>query len=138
MYNHILVPIVFDHGDRAEVALQIARRLLAEGGTITLMHVLEDIPAYAATHIPSGVREQHHRTATKELNKLAEHATGAAKTATVVVHGHAAQAIMDHSDAHGADCVVIASHKPGFEDYFLGSTAARVVRHSKCAVHVMR
>jgi universal stress protein F len=33
---------------------------------------------------------------------------------------------------------VIASHRPGIQDYFLGSTASRVVRHANCTVHVMR
>ena len=37
-----------------------------------------------------------------------------------------------------ADCIVIGSHKPGLIDYLLGSTAARVVRHAPCAVHVLR
>ena len=32
----------------------------------------------------------------------------------------------------------IASHQPGLQDYFLGSTAAKVVRHATCSVLVMR
>ena len=36
------------------------------------------------------------------------------------------------------ECIVMGSHKPGFSDYLLGSTAARVVRHAPCAVHVYR
>ncbi len=40
--------------------------------------------------------------------------------------------------AHAVDCIVIGSHKPGLSDYLLGSTAARVVRHAPCAVHVYR
>ena len=37
-----------------------------------------------------------------------------------------------------ADLIIIASHKPGFQDYFLGSTAAKVVRHAPCSVLVVR
>ena len=33
---------------------------------------------------------------------------------------------------------MIASHKPGFSDYFIGSTAARIVRHAQCSVLVTR
>jgi nucleotide-binding universal stress UspA family protein len=33
---------------------------------------------------------------------------------------------------------VIASHDPGFVDYFLGSVAARFVRHAHCSVLVAR
>ena len=64
---------------------------------------------------------------------------GAAKGAhPVVITGHASRAIMDYAHDNDCDCIVIASHKPGLEDYFLGSTAARVVRHSRCNVHVLR
>ena len=56
----------------------------------------------------------------------------------VVVHGHAGGSIVDYATKHGCDCIVIASHRPGVEDYLLGSTAARVVRHAACSVHVMR
>ena len=37
-----------------------------------------------------------------------------------------------------ADLIVINSHKPGVEDYFLGSTASRVVRRAPCSVLVLR
>jgi nucleotide-binding universal stress UspA family protein len=43
-----------------------------------------------------------------------------------------------YASENGYDCIVIASHVPGFENIFLGSTADRVVRHAKCAVHVIR
>jgi nucleotide-binding universal stress UspA family protein len=33
---------------------------------------------------------------------------------------------------------VIASHRPGMADLLIGSTAAQVVRHAPCAVHVLR
>ena len=136
MYKHILVPIVFDHGDQGSDAVDIAVHLLADGGKITLLHVLEDVPAYAAAHIPHGIREQHRQTAADDLDELARDVK--ADTECAVIHGHASQSIMDFGVQHGADCIIIASHKPGLEDYFIGSTAARVVRHAKCAVHVMR
>jgi len=33
---------------------------------------------------------------------------------------------------------MIASHKPGMSDYFIGSTAARVVRHAQVSVLIDR
>lgn len=41
-------------------------------------------------------------------------------------------------DISEAELIVIASHKPGFSTYLLGSTAAAVVRHAKCPVLVVR
>lgn len=136
MYKHILVPVVFDHGDNGKEALDIADHLLAEGGKITLLHVMEDVPAYAAAHIPEGIREHHRQDASTGLDALGTQST--ADTDTAVIHGHSSTSILDYASKHGADCIVIASHKPGMQDYFIGSTAARVVRHAKCAVHIMR
>ncbi|MEP1610461.1 MAG: universal stress protein [Roseobacter sp.] len=46
--------------------------------------------------------------------------------------------ILEDGGTHASDCIIISSHKPGFEDYFIGSIAARVVRQAKCGVHILR
>ena len=46
--------------------------------------------------------------------------------------------ILETAEDEGADLIIIASHQPGIQDYFLGSTAARVVRHAQCSVLVTR
>ena len=56
----------------------------------------------------------------------------------VIEMGHPARKIIDYAHENGFGCIVIGSHKPDLTDYFLGSTAARVVRHAQCAVHVHR
>jgi nucleotide-binding universal stress UspA family protein len=56
----------------------------------------------------------------------------------MVVTGHSARSILEWADTHGNDCIIVSSHKPGVQDYFLGGTAARVVRYAQCAVHVVR
>ena len=52
--------------------------------------------------------------------------------------GNPANEILALAEESGADCIVIASHRPGFGDYLIGSTAARVVRHAPCSVMVLR
>ncbi|MBT3764767.1 MAG: universal stress protein [Rhodospirillaceae bacterium] len=49
-----------------------------------------------------------------------------------------AEPIADHTTKIGADCTIVGSHKRELKDYFLGSTAARIVRHAPCSVHVLR
>ena len=136
MYSHILVPVAIEHGNRGATAIKIATKLLSEGGKITLYHVMEDVPAYAASYLPHGLRDAHRKEATTELEKLA--GSVSADCAVIVDHGHSSTTILQHAADHGVDCIVLASHKPGFEDYFLGSTAARVVRHARCSVHILR
>ena len=136
MYKNILVPVVFDHEPSAEQALEVAHSLLDDGGKLSLLHVVEDIPAYASTLVPEDVWNNTTVSAAKDLKDLA--ASNAKGADTAVITGHPSRAILDYGDEIDADCIIISSHKPGLEDYFLGSTAARVVRHAKCAVHILR
>jgi len=64
---------------------------------------------------------------------------GEARDAEVVVLvGHAGRSITDYAEETGADCIIVGSHRSELRDFFLGSTAACVVRHAPCAVHVLR
>ena len=133
MYNNVLVPVALDHAPTAEAALKVARLLAGTDGKISALTVVEGIPPMVANELPAGMLE-HQREATMEA--LKEHVGGDIEAH--VVTGHAARTILDFAERIEADCIVIASHDPGIQDYFLGSTAARVVRHAHCAVHVVR
>jgi universal stress protein F len=52
--------------------------------------------------------------------------------------GRPAEEIIAAAAECNADLIMLASHKPGLSDYFLGSTASRVVRHSPVSVLVSR
>jgi nucleotide-binding universal stress UspA family protein len=52
--------------------------------------------------------------------------------------GHSYDTILKVAKERNVDLIIIASHRPGFQDYFLGSTAAKVVRHANCSVLVVR
>lgn len=136
MYNHILVPVALDHGTARERAVAVARTLSSPGGRISLLHVMEEIPGYVTTYLPEHTLEKNRADWQADLDALAAQ-VGEGCTSTVL-WGHPSQTILDQAGKHEADCIVIASHKPGLEDYFLGSTAARVVRHAPCSVHVIR
>ena len=56
----------------------------------------------------------------------------------VVLRGHPGRAVTDYAEEIGADCIVAGSHKPGLTDIFIGSTAARIMQHAKCSVHILR
>jgi nucleotide-binding universal stress UspA family protein len=134
MYKNILVPVALDHERDVTAALGVARKLVAPGGTVTALTVVEAMPAYVLAQMPEGQAERNLAVAAEQLEAL----VGRGDVRAAAVAGHAARSILDHAAAHGIDCIVIASHRPGLQDYFLGSTAARVVRHAPCAVHVVR
>ena len=133
MYKNILVPIAIGHGDTTQEALKVARHLLSDGGTITALNVVEAIPAYVLAELPDGIVAQGRAEARAALEEEA-----GPGVQPVVVTGHAGLTIVEFAEENGTDCIVVASHQPGLQDYFLGSTASRVVRHAHCAVHVVR
>ncbi len=135
MYKNILVPISFDRDRDAKGAIDIARTLLSEDGNITLIHVIEQIPGYAASHLPPHFMEEKHVALRTDLDAMASEIPNAV---AAVVSGHAGRTLLDWAEEHDVDCIVIASHRPGMQDLLLGSTAAKVVRHAACAVHVLR
>jgi len=135
MYRNILVPVSFEADRNAAAAVEIAQALREDGGKITLLHVMEHLPAYATEFLPA----DHQESARDEIRKgLAEMIGDVSDCIVEVVEGHSARTILDRAEAENSDCIVIASHRPGMQDYLLGSTAARVVRHAACAVHVIR
>ena len=135
MYKKILVPIALDHDRDADDAVSVARHLLAAGGQIILLSVVEKVPEHVAEYV---VIKPADQVVTEIKAKLDDVAKGEPDVTTHVMSGHAAVSINEYADKNGVDLVVITSHRPGLQDYFLGSTAARVVRHAPCAVHVIR
>lgn len=135
MYKNILVPVAFETGRDTMKSIQIAEAIADEGATITALHVIEEIPSYVAQYLPEGQIDTNlHEIEDVLTKKLSEHGTIKVK----VIEGHAGHSIVDYATDNKVDCIVIASHRPGLQDLFLGSTAARVVRHAPCSVHVVR
>lgn len=135
MYKNILVPVAVDHGPHLDEVLALARLLRDDDGRITVLTVAEAIPPYVSQYLPEGqearTRAAIHADLGGELEEVPD-------IEIRVVTGHAGVTIVDYAERHGVDCIVMHSHRPGLTDYFLGSTAARVVRHAPCSVHVIR
>ena len=136
MYKTILVPIDLAHAEKGKAMVDIARRIGGDGARIVLVNVVEEIPGYVAAELPQGLLADAHKHAEERLNAIATAA--AIKPDYRVLSGRAHSAILRVAKDCEADLIIIGSHKPGLQDYFLGSTAARVVRHADCTVLVER
>ena len=134
MYDRILVPMALDHGISPQT-LEIARALRSPKGRITALHVFEVPKGSVSIYIGEKAVEHGFERARDLLMKKV---AGMEDVSAEITRGQAHRAIIEHAVEHGFDCIVIGSHKPGLSDYFIGSTAARVVRHAPCAVHVHR
>ena len=136
MYKQILVPVDIAHKERASQMIEAAKEIADDGANITLLNVVEDVPSYVMVQLPEGVLDEAKANARKELEAIA--AAADLKAQIEIGRGRADSVILAHADKASADLIIIASHKPGLQDYLLGSTAARVVRHATCAVLVIR
>ncbi|WP_170413442.1 universal stress protein [Ruegeria arenilitoris] len=134
MYKKILVPMALDH-DISHHTLEVARALTAEGGEIVALHVYEMPQGSVSAYLDKEMVAEGFRAAARVLKEKTEDLEGIQPE---IVKGHTARSIIDYANSNNFDCIVIGSHKPGLSDYFLGSTASRVVRHAGCAVHVHR
>ena len=136
MFKTIMVPIDLSHAKEGASMIDIAK-LHAEGDArVILLNVVEEVPTYVVEQLPKGIMAQSRQAAVDELKSIAEGA--GIKCEAKVITGHAYRTILETAEDEKVDLIIIASHKPGIQDYFLGSTAARVVRHAKCSVMVVR
>ncbi|MGO4910473.1 universal stress protein [Pseudorhodobacter sp. W20_MBD10_FR17] len=135
MYQHILIAIALETESDPKRELEIAKLLAGKKTRVTLLHVKEAIPPYAIAYMPEGYDTDLREAIRTQLDDLAkdfENGHG------VLVDGHSGRTILEWADTNHVDCIILNSHQPNFGDYFLGSTAALVVRHAKCCVHVIR
>lgn len=136
MYKTILVPIDVGNADHSKHVINLAVNNGDDDARIILLNVVEDIPKWVAVELPDGFQEKSYRESKRQLEEIAK-ASGANVEVEVLI-GHPYQTIIDTVKEIGADLIVIASHQPELQDYLLGSTAAKVVRHAKCSVLVVR
>lgn len=135
MYHNILVPISFDEERDVSGPLKLAKLLATPDATITFLHVIEHIPNYAVSYMPQNYLHEARIAIQGRLDDIADSIPNAKG---VLIEGHSGRSILDWAAAHTVDLIIVASHRPEMKDLLLGSTAAQVVRHAACAVHVVR
>ncbi len=136
MYKTILVPIDLADEEKAVPMIDAARKMGEKDAQIILVHVTENIPGFVASQLPAGTRKKAQENALTILKKIAK--TAHLKGDIEMLSGAAHICILDVAREKNADLILIGSHKPGVQNYLLGSTASRVVRHANCSVLVMR
>ncbi|MDF1717603.1 MAG: universal stress protein [Antarcticimicrobium sp.] len=135
MYHNILIPVSFDADRDVSAPMKLAEMLSTPEAQVTLLHVVEHIPGYAISYMPEDYMAEARQAIQQELEDMAAKLPNAR---AVVIEGHSGRSILEWAEINKPDLIIIASHRPGMQDLLLGSTAAQVVRHAQCAVHVVR
>jgi nucleotide-binding universal stress UspA family protein len=141
MTKSILLPVDLNHDSSWDKALPRAVALAQSTGAD--LHILTVIPDYGSSMVGSFFPEDFADNALKEtkeaLNSLvAANIPKDVKATAHAVHGTIYKRILATADDNGCDLIVLGSHRPSMSDYLLGPNAARVVRHAKQSVYVVR
>ena len=141
MYKTILVPVDLNEESSWRAALPAAvENCRAFKSALHLMTVLPDLGMpIVAQYFPEDFIERAAQDARQQLEALsAKHVPAGIKVDYRVAHGTIYKEILDAADETGCELIVMASHRPELQDYLLGPNAARVVRHARCSVLVVR
>lgn len=141
MATTVVVPIDTGEPSSYEQVLPVAVRHAEDhGATLHLLTVVERIEinlagAPSSEVINAGRRDDAEAT----LNQIS-----AAWIPPEVAHeqhvrlGNVHREILALAEETAADLIIMASHRPALSTYLLGAHAARVVRHARCSVYVVR
>jgi nucleotide-binding universal stress UspA family protein len=141
MYKKILLPADLPDSNTLQkavnTAVDLARTYEAE------LHVVYVLPDFGVGMVSSYFDEGFQKTAmekaTQQLEEFAAaHAKGVKAVKTYVLYGTIYDQIIKAAKECGADLIVMGSHRPALEDYLIGPNAARVMRHAKQSVFIVR
>lgn len=114
--------IALDTEHSAEQSLKVAKVIADNNTCTTVLHVKEAMPSYIVNYVPENYQASMEDEFMSKLNSLASRFDNGVG---VLIEGHSGRSILAWADAHDVDCIIIASHRLGLQDYLLGSTAAR-------------
>ena len=136
MFKTVLLPVDVAHLDEGHKTLDIAKSIASPDAAIILLYVMEDIPNWTDFDLPPDFKKNSMQAARQALDTIAETSDRAVQVE--VRTGHAYSTILKEAEAMNVDLIILASHKPGLKDFFIGSNTSKVVNHANCSVVVVR
>ncbi|MBX4996326.1 nucleotide-binding universal stress UspA family protein [Rhizobium binae] len=136
MYRTIICCIGMGSRQTANRLLRRAAALGDEGGTIVVMHVIENIPHRHLTDIPEEFETAAIIDAERKLAALCKELDVPAVIEVRV--GVAASLLVSAARERAADLILLSSHVPDITDYVFSSIVGKVVRHAGCSVLIDR
>ncbi|MFO0934085.1 MAG: universal stress protein [Planctomycetota bacterium] len=135
------VLVALDFAPSSSRVVEVARELLAPGGALRLLHVVEWVPSVVEGSVagygsPRDLRVVHAAS----LRRLESTARGldASGVDVEVVEGQPAGAILDAADEWGADLIVVGGRRRGrFTGLRVGGVVERLLRRARCPVIVV-
>ncbi len=140
MHKSILLPIDLSDTKTSAKVLEAALELM---GPQTTLHVVCVLPRFGYSQVASYFSPSFEKDALKRLGQELTAWVDANVPEEVsvkphVLHGTVYHEVLTAAKKLKADLIVLGAHRPELKDYFLGPNAARIVRHAKQSVYVVR
>lgn len=143
MSNSVLCAVDLANGKDDAGTIKVAARMAAAEGS--QLDVIAVVPDYGMSPVGTYFSREHHDEAVadsqKALNALVTDVLGAEaneKVRHVVATGSAYVEVLRLAEQIEPWLIVVGAHKSEVSDFLLGPNAARIVRHSKTSVYVVR
>lgn len=141
MFKAILLPVDLNAAESALKPLRLALELARAEQSI--LHVITVVPDYGMSIVGTYFDEDFERKtlaeATEKLGAwVTDNVPKEVKVEAHVAHGRIYDEILKAAGKLGCDAIVLGAHRPELSDYLLGPNAARVVRHARQSVLVVR
>ncbi|MGR3713900.1 MAG: universal stress protein [Shimia sp.] len=141
MFKTILLTVDVNDFKGAERPAAVARQMMEDGAEE--LHVMNVVPDYGMSIVGSFFSQDHNKAILKEA-KAALEAWGAEQFPDVanmrlhVDQGTVYDLVLQEAKAVKADAIIVGAHKSQLKDYLIGPNAARISRHAKQSVFVIR
>ncbi|MDA7425730.1 universal stress protein [Thalassococcus lentus] len=140
MFNKILLAIDLNEPKGAARAAAAVQRMV--GQEPAEVHVINVVPDMGMAIVGAAFAADHSKTMKREVGEaLAEWAKDALPGLEPTLHvqqGTIYDMILRSANDLDVDAIVVGAHRPELRDYLMGPNAARVVRHARQSVFVVR
>lgn len=141
MYHDILLTVDLSEAEPQIKALDTAVALARSFGA--RLHVITVVPDFGMSWVGTFFPKDYEKDAIANANRtlrdfVAKHVPDDIPVQHFVGHGTIYREIAQYADRSNCDLIVMSSHRPELSDYLLGPNAARVVRHARQSVMVVR
>ncbi|WP_417832620.1 universal stress protein [Terasakiella sp.] len=141
MYKDILLPIDLAEPSSWHKTLPTAIEMCKTFNS--KLHVMSVVPDFGSSLVGSFFPKGFEAKALEETKKIlkqfvADNIPEGIEVQRVIANGTVYDEILRVCHDVDIDLIIMSAHRPKLEDYLLGPNSARVVRHAKCSVFVVR
>jgi nucleotide-binding universal stress UspA family protein len=141
MFKTLLLTVDVNDLKGSERPAEVARSMTANDDVE--LHIMNVVPDYGMSIVGSFFSSDHNKAILQEAKSALESWASErfADVSNVRLHvdqGTIYDLVLKEAEAVSADAIIVGAHKSQLKDYLIGPNAARISRHAKQSVFVVR